>query len=343
MASDQIVTPPGKRTRPERHAGVTDPAAPAPRPGWRGPTTVAGWIVGLLTLLFAGATVVLADAYPPSLATGWALLLPGLLVLPPVVGLARRQSPLLGSLWAPPAIYVLLTLSAFALGVAIEPHGAARLPYINRALAAAETALTAHDPDGASAQMAMFRSDAASNPAVSAMLGRISAAKAAQDAAAGPPSPTHEATLAELKRVDDLFQARGLVCKQALGETSAALLADLPVAAYQAADTGVHACQTLVPTASLAVPEPARDKLNADIQACDTGYAQIWAGLRHVRGLVKQAPRIKIKKVIATNDDLGRGRDMVNACLPAYETDIAAAGLKRPAPDLVIGSIAQID
>ena len=332
MASDQVVTPAGEPANPNE---------PAPRPAWRGPTTAVGWIVGVLTLLIAVATIALAKGYPASVASGWALLVPGVWVLPPVVGLARRQLPMLGSLWAPPLIYVLLTFAAFALGAAVEPHGAARQPYVNRALAAADTALKANDPQDAAQQMAMFGPDAATNPAVKAMLARIAAARAAQGAAReAAAQPTHEQTLAELRRVDATFQAMGAPCKQALTDLDTAF-ATGPVAVYQLANAARHACPQPAPTASDAVPQPARDKLNADVRACQMGYARIWAGLGHVRGLAKKA--LNIKKAIAANDDLAQGRDLVNACLPTYEADLAAAGLKRPAPDLAIGPIPYID
>lgn len=67
----------------------------------------------------------------------------------------------------------------------------------------------------------------------------------------------------------------------------------------------------------------------------------IAGGLLHVRGIAKRG--LRISAAIDANRDFQDGQKLVNACLPTYEADLAAAGLKRPAPDLTIGSIPNIE
>src|SRR5581483_11365781 len=101
-------------------------------------------------------------------------------VLPPLVAAVRRRWPVFGTLWAPPLACVAILLLANPVSKAAEPQGAARQAYVTRALAAAEVALRSGDWFGASRRMTPLSGDAATNPAIKAMLARIDAAQSAE-------------------------------------------------------------------------------------------------------------------------------------------------------------------
>ncbi len=353
MASDDIVQPVGKPLGASPANGGDESAAPVasapaalasaavadaasattlPR-AVRIATSVVGWIVGVASLIGAASMAYAATDYPPNLVLAALLATAGAVVLPPVVGAARRVSPLLGSLWLPPLIYVVLVMSATLLSTLAAPHGAARQSYIARSLAAADQALKSHDPIEADRRMSVARDDAATNPAVRAMMARIEAERDAQLAvalaAARPPPPVDpvQAKLAELKRVDDALQARGLACRQAIDAFNGARDR---VSQYAAASDAVGACRggaTLPSEFSDAVPEPFRDRLNGDLNACEHGYASVVSGMKSTTRI--DDGDYRASSALYARGALEDGQDRISGCLAPYEADLAAAGLPK--------------
>lgn len=148
---------------------------------WRFASAALGWVIGVLTQVGGASGVILSGGYPPDIMTGIVYAVAGTLVLPPVTdAIRKRHSPYRLTL-APPAVWVVLAMLAQPIGNLVEPHGAARTQFINRAIALAEADLASHDVAGARRRLETFRGDAATNPQLAAVLARVQAAQQAEE------------------------------------------------------------------------------------------------------------------------------------------------------------------
>jgi hypothetical protein len=208
MASDDIVQPVGRRWKapglftgsatrqsaPDEVTptpGVSDAAAPAPLPpALRFVTSALGLTVSAICLFGAFGVAMMGADFPPVQVFAAMLVLCGVVIVPPVVSVARRLSPVFGSLWLPPLVFVVIFMAARPVSMLAAPHGAAREAYIAKSLAAAEKALKANDPVEADNRMFGAENYAGDDPAVKSIQARIERARAARlaaPAAAKPP------------------------------------------------------------------------------------------------------------------------------------------------------------
>ncbi len=149
---------------------------------WRFASATLGWVIGVLTLLGGAGGVILSGGYPPDIVTGIVYAVSGTLVLPPATQAIRKRLAPYRLTIAPPAVWFVLALLAQPIGSLVEPHGAERLRFVNRAIALAEGDLASHNVAGAQRRLETFRGDAATNSRLAALLARVQAAQQAEDA-----------------------------------------------------------------------------------------------------------------------------------------------------------------
>jgi len=304
-------------------------------------SAAVGWVVGVLVIIGGLANLFGASGYPPAVIVGMFLLLAGALVLPPVTAIARRMVPALRPVWAPPLVFILLVLVLNVASRAVEPHGAARQVYIDKAIASADADIKAHNAFSAQSRLSPFTADAASSPALKAAFARVNAEQAAEQAPATASSTAPATTAAsgqvaaqaEFERVNIAFLAAVLPCQLEVQLTANAVHSGDNYRTYDVASQAKQACMTAWENANAtqfsdAVMEPSRDKLNADLKNCSQAYLSQATAMDEVTTVANGD--VRPSTVAQARYGITQASAEVTACITTYKDDVVAAGLKLP-------------
>jgi hypothetical protein len=160
--------------------GVNDAIQKTSR--WSFVSAGIGWLAGVIFGVPGVVNLATANGYGPDIVRGIALLLAGLIVVPPVTAAIRQRVPLLRPPWVPPVAFLAITTIGFGFAQTVMPTGAALDAYIKSAVADASADLARGDEKSARSRISDFAGDAQTHPALAVLIARMDAADAAADA-----------------------------------------------------------------------------------------------------------------------------------------------------------------
>jgi hypothetical protein len=170
---------------------------------------------------------------------------------------------------------------------------------------------------------------------VAGHLGGFDGIDAPSNTTSGSATPADAATTpqADFERVNAAFKSAVAPCEVGFLAATKALRSGDRYGGYDVAQRGKQACVSAWVNAdatkfSEATPEPARDKLNADLKDCSGAFALNGAALDSISRVLNGDD--KPSTVSTATQDIAHASDAVTSCMATYAADLKAAGVKVP-------------